>query len=121
MHRIAYFQELVKASSIPTYDAGDLSSITLDFIRRNDEALTEAKASRRAGRPPSKEETTLTQLIDTERQELKAGFWVPDLRDGDVVKMLKEWNGDWVALGQMKFVRVDDKGTVKDSQWPPNR
>lgn len=96
-------------------------TISLEFIRRNDEAIADAKSTRRAGRPPSKDETNLSQLADAERQELKAGFWVPDLRDAEVVKQLKEWNGDWVALGQMKFARVDNEGTVKISQWPPNR
>ncbi|MBE7181412.1 MAG: translation machinery-associated protein 16 [Terriglobus roseus] len=121
VQRVAFFQDIVQTSDVPSYDVEDMLALIRSFISRNDDALKDAKASRRSGRPPSKEETDRTQQKDSEERELTAGFWLPALHDAQNVKALREWNGDWVALGQLKFSRVTRESVLRDGTWPPNR
>jgi len=81
--------------------------------------LAEAKAERRPGRPPTKTEEQISQRIDAEEKEFKAGFWAPDLRDEEVRKMLERWGRQWAGLNTLKFVRVVKGGTIKPSIFPP--
>lgn len=90
------------------------------FIARSDPELNSLSSARRPGRPTSTREERLSQRRTTESAEHASGFWLPDLRDADVVAKLREWNGDWVALAALgSFCRVDTKGEVRESLFPP--
>ena len=39
--------------------------------------------------------------------------------DEETLVKLDGWAGDWVSLGAMRFLRVDIKGDMKESQFPP--
>jgi translation machinery-associated protein 16 len=97
----------------------EIAKILDQYLSRYDVEYTEVKAARRAGRPLSSREQVLKSLRDSERQEHESGFWIPDLTDQKNVEVLKAWNGQWVALNNMKFVRVSSQGEVKPSIWPP--
>ena len=56
---------------------------------------------------------------EEEEKEFETGFWVPDLRDRENLKRLREWRGDWVGLNVVRFVRVRKDGEVVEVSWPP--
>ena len=46
---------------------------------------------------------------------------MPDVRTPEGRKDLVErWDGGWVGLGQLGFIRVTRAGEVGGSRWPPN-
>ena len=44
---------------------------------------------------------------------------MPDLEDAENIDRLKSWNGDWAALGSIKFVRIRQDGDRRESVFPP--
>jgi translation machinery-associated protein 16 len=90
-----------------------------DYLGRDDEELAKLKADRRPGRPPSTRQTLLEFNQKTEQNEYASGFWVPDLEDVINLMNLKQWNGDWAQLAQLKFVRISKEGFKKESSFPP--
>jgi len=54
-----------------------------------------------------------------EAREYVSGFWMPDLEDAANVKLLKDWEGQWVGLNTMQFVRIAKKGVRHESSFPP--
>lgn len=93
--------------------------LILAYLARHDEELEQLKAERRSGRPRSTRQTLLEQQRELEGKEYESGFWLPNLQDEGTLMKLDGWKGDWVGLGIMRFARVDNKGTVKESQFPP--
>ena len=89
------------------------------IIRILADELAQLKAERRSGRPASTRQTLLEQRRDLEGKEYESGFWVPNLQDVETLVKLDAWKWDWLSLGNMRFIRVDDKGMVKESQFPP--
>lgn len=89
------------------------------YLTRGVEAIESEKAERRAGRPPSTRQTMLEQQLHAEQKEYESGLWMPDLTDEQTLQRLDVWDGSWLSLGQIRFVRVQKDGTVKESQWPP--
>lgn len=122
VQRLSFFQEsLNQLPSIDTLEYSDILTIVHAYLARNDAEIEELATSRRHGRPPSKRETELKQQKADEERQLQSGFWAPDLRDKDTVEKLRGWKGEWVALGQMKFVRVDGDGKIREGEWPPGK
>lgn len=89
------------------------------YLDRENDTLEELKAERRPGRPPTTKQTLLEQQRATEQKEYEHGFWMPDMQNLTNLEKLKQWKGEWVGLGQLKFVRVHKSGTVKESAFPP--
>lgn len=118
---MTHFQAEAGLEDESPLDESELLPIVQTFIASNDKELTEFAAERRPGRPPSTEELRLKHQKEEWQRELKSGFWMPDLRDEDTLKKLYKWEMDWNALGQMKFIRIDDKGNIKESSFPPNK
>lgn len=48
-----------------------------------------------------------------------AGFWVPDLRDGGNLEVLRGWNGEWTSLSRLGFLRIRRDGGWSGSSFPP--
>jgi len=116
--RVAFLQSSL-ASSSAVHSVTETQSLIEKLLSRNDDALAEIKAERRPGRPASAKQGVLEQLMKEERNEYEGGFWVPDLRDEKTVETLARWGGHWNGLANMKFVRIDDQGRVRDSAFPP--
>jgi translation machinery-associated protein 16 len=104
----------MSALSIPVIQA-----MIEDYLGRDDEELANLKAERRAGRPPNNRQSLLEQHQATEQDEYASGFWVPDLEDGENLKRLKEWNGQWAGLATLKFARISKEGVKRGSSFPP--
>ena len=106
-------------TAIKPFSTNETVSMIDKYISRHDDEFAEIKASRRSGRPASSREEALKKTIEIERTEFESGFWVPDLADKMNLETLKSWNGQWVGLNTMKFVRVAKRGEVTTSVWPP--
>ena len=116
-----WFQSAIEDSEDKDLEISDeaLQEIVSEYIHRTDEDLTEEKAQRRPGRPPSSLENQLTAQQESEEKEFKSGIWIPDIRNKALRERLERWNGDWSGLNTLKFIRVVKNGPVKDSSFPP--
>lgn len=61
----------------------------------------------------------MRQKMETEENEYRAGYWLPEMQDAGNVKKLEEWSGEWQNLNTVAFVRVMRHGGSKGSCWPP--
>lgn len=102
-------------------DITSIQALVQQYLDRTGEELEELKAERRAGRPPSTRQTLLEQARELERREYESGFWMPDLRDEETLVKLDAWGGDWLGLGNLRFMRVDVNGSAKEAPFPPGR
>lgn len=74
---------------------------------------------RRPGRPSNNREDLMKQRYATEDQEYTAGFWLPDMENDENLKLLRNWNGEWTSLSNLKYVRLTRAGTKTPSSFPP--
>lgn len=116
--RVSFLQSEL-GSTTTTLNVPEIQALIEKLLARNDDALSEEKALRRPGRPASTRQGVLEQGIKEERNEYEGGFWVPDLRQTETVETLARWGGTWNGLANMKFVRVDSEGRVRESAFPP--
>jgi len=116
--RVSFLQsELSSATTV--LSVPETQALIEKLLARNNDALAEEKAQRRPGRPASTRQGVLEQLMKEERNEYEGGFWVPDLRAEETVETLAKWGGHWNGLANMKFVRIDSEGRVRESAFPP--
>ena len=118
INRIAFFQQRLPDTLHPL-EIEKIQSLILEYLARNDAELDELKAERRPGRPASNRQSLLEEHRKTEEHEYEAGLWLPNLQDEETLVKLDKWNGDWIGLGGLRFVRIDRSGSVKESQFPP--
>jgi translation machinery-associated protein 16 len=57
--------------------------------------------------------------MENEVREFESGYWIPDLSNQENLEKLKNWNGEWVGMNVMKFVRVTKAGEIRSSSFPP--
>jgi translation machinery-associated protein 16 len=91
------------------------------YLKRNDEELAELKAARRPGQPASTSQDLLRAKQDLEQKEYNSGFWMPDMEDAGNIIRLRGWDGSWIAMNALKFVRITRAGQKQESQFPPFR
>ena len=134
VRRVEFFQEAVSAAvsaageSEPNtgseFDVDLMHRLAAAYMSRHDEELSQLGSARRAGRSASSREVALRGVVQEETEELRGGFWMPDLREEGTVENLKAWDGGWSSLGRMRFVRVADDGKggigARESRFPPN-
>ena len=118
LERVAFFQDNLPETLHP-FELPQLQSLIVEYISRHNEEMETCKAERRQGRPASTRQKALEQFIETERQEYESGFWMPDLQDEVSLVKLDKWGGDWISLGNLRWVRVDRSGDIKESAFPP--
>ena len=116
--RIAFFQQRLPGTLHPL-EMEKIKVLILEYLARNDAELDLLKAERRPGRPASNRQTLLEDHKNTEEHEYESGLWLPNLQDEETLVKLDKWNGDWIGLGVLRFVRIDKSGGAKDSQFPP--
>lgn len=119
VERVDFFQEQLPDTLHPI-EQTETHSLIEQFLARHDEEMVQLKAERRAGRPASTRQNLLEQQIRHEHAEYESGFWIPNLEDVDTLQKLDSWDGRWLSLGQMKFVRAHKTGVVKESKFPPS-
>lgn len=88
-------------------------------INRDGEEIAQLQQERRKGRPPTRRDQALKERTQTEENEFKTGFWMPDLGDAEALKILKDWSGHWSGLSSMKFIRLLQDGSKQPSSFPP--
>ncbi|PWN22930.1 hypothetical protein BCV69DRAFT_280539 [Microstroma glucosiphilum] len=76
------------------------------YLARHDDELKQLQEARRAGRPPSKHEVELKDLIEAERRDYNENMEIPDLLNATNVALLREWSGDSQSLGLFRLVRI---------------
>ncbi|PWN48267.1 hypothetical protein IE53DRAFT_389543 [Violaceomyces palustris] len=86
--------------------------VTTFYLDRHSDEMEEILGEKRVGRPPSKREVELTDLMQRERIEYRQGIEIPDLCSEVNVKLLREWKGDPQALPMFRMVRIS--GTYRD-------
>ncbi|KAL1301654.1 hypothetical protein AAFC00_005874 [Neodothiora populina] len=118
MLRVLHFHDVIADDQEPLSDEKVHEAIN-SYLDRDNETLDDLRAERRPGRPPNPKQTLLEQQRATEQREYEYGFWMPDMQDANNLAKLKEWKGEWVGLGQIKFVRVEKAGRVRESAFPP--
>lgn len=89
------------------------------YLGRHDEEIEQLKSERRPGRPSSNREDLLRQQVAIEDREHSAGFWLPDMEDGENLELLRNWNGEWTSLSNFKYVRLTRAGAKSPSRFPP--
>ncbi|TKA75285.1 hypothetical protein B0A55_05077 [Friedmanniomyces simplex] len=118
LERVFFFQDRLPDTLHPL-DLESIQALITEYLKRNDEEIEQLKAERRVGRPPSTRFTILEQEKKVEGKEYESGFWVPNLQDEETLTRLDGWKGDWISLANLRFLRVDVGGMVKESQFPP--
>lgn len=76
------------------------------YLARHDDELKQLQDARRAGRPPTKHEVELKDLIEAERRDYNENMEIPDLLNATNVALLREWSGDSQSLGLFRLVRI---------------
>ena len=118
MQRIAFFKDRVCDRPAAVTD-DDMHILVKQYLARNDDDLVSVKRERRAGRPPAAKEVALERKREVERGEYKTGFWMPDVRDEEERQKLCDWDGDWVSLSVISFIRLSEDGSLQNSSFPP--
>lgn len=89
------------------------------YLARHNEEIKQLMDERRPGRPSNNREDLMKQRYATEDQEYTAGFWLPDMENDENLKLLRNWNGEWTSLSNLKYVRLTRAGTKTPSSFPP--
>lgn len=118
LDRVAFFQTQLPDTLHPL-ELSAIQSQIQTFVDRNDEEVSQLKSERRAGRPASTRQVILEQHVDAERKEYESGFWLPNLQDEETLIKLEAWNGDWSSLANLRYLRINAAGDVKESSFPP--
>ena len=118
LDRIASFQDRLPETLHPL-DLEEIKVLIVDYLARSNEQIAQLKAERRPGRPMSTRQSLLEERIKMEEREFESGFWLPNLQDEETLVKLEAWKGDWVGLGNLRFIRVSREGGSRESHFPP--
>jgi len=120
LNRISWFKEHLPDTLHP-FDLPQFQAIVEEYLTHMDEEINALQAERRSGRPATTRQQLLELAKDNEKKEYRSGLWVPNLQDEQTLLKLDAWEYDWLSLGNMEFVRIDDEGAIKEAQFPPNK
>lgn len=107
--RYSYIQELILSEDLAddkVFSKEDLARFIEMFISRDDGEINELKKAKRSNRPTSNRQLLLEQKRKKEMQEFVIGFVAPDLTEEHTVTALREWNGTFGALNNVKKIRL---------------
>ncbi|KAH6900213.1 hypothetical protein B0T10DRAFT_19042 [Thelonectria olida] len=140
--RVKFFQQALRvkgvqdANTAPELDV--VQSMIHSFVHQHDEEYDAVKKTRRAGRPASAKEDLLKVKISNLETEYKQGFCtchldhigiafrslsnfilvLPDVLTSENANALLLWEGSWSYLPQLKWVKVNSEGQVRDAAFP---
>ena len=116
--RVKFIQENLpeKLSPLPTETVLEFVS---EYVGRSKDELEEMQAARQHRKSASAREINMRQQMENEVREFESGYWIPDLSSQENLEKLKNWNGEWVGMNVMKFVRVKKAGEIRSSSFPP--
>lgn len=119
--RVCFFLETIRETGLEQLDVEQFQAAVNSFVRQHDEEMAEIKAARRPGRPATSREDLVRLVIANLEKEYQNGFLVPDLGDKENVETLQRWDGSWLNLTSLKWVRINETGVVKPAAFPPNK
>ncbi|CAK7272119.1 translation machinery-associated protein 16 [Sporothrix epigloea] len=119
--RASFFQESIRETGIEVFDTEQFLAAVKSFVHQHDEEMDELKQARRPGRPASMREDTLKVKVAALEKEFQNGFLAPDLTSKDNVALLELWDGTWLHLNSLHWVRVTDAGSLRSATFPPNK
>lgn len=120
MDRVQALRTLASPDSTLTpLTTPQIQTLITTHLSRHTPELSELRAARRAGRPPSNREMLLSQAIEKEEREYVSGYWVPDFSNESNLLKLQMWDGKWGSLATVKFVRITREGVRLESSFPP--
>ncbi|KAL8704070.1 MAG: hypothetical protein Q9201_002769 [Fulgogasparrea decipioides] len=118
VQRTSFFQSALQDASNP-FTTENMQALVQTYLDRNFTELSAIQSERRPGRPANTREEVLKQRISAEVNEYSSGFWMPDMADTGTLEYLRKWNGDWLSLNTLKFIRITKDGTKHASSFPP--
>ena len=118
LNRVAFVKERLPDTLHPL-SVDKIQGIIVEYLTRNDEEINVLQVERRPGRPASARQWVLEDQKRMEQRQYEKGFWLPNLQDEETLVKLDQWQGDWVGLAVLRFIRVDQSGAVQESQFPP--
>lgn len=120
MERATFFQNAI-SSEEKSFSVDQINRLIERYIQRNHEELFSLKSDRRSGRPPNPKELILKQKVEKEEMEFISGFWMPDIQSPENLRLLRNWNGEWIGLNVIKFIRYSKDGSKTTAAFPPQR
>ncbi|KAK3677379.1 translation machinery-associated protein 16 [Recurvomyces mirabilis] len=118
LERVAFLSDNLPDTLHPM-EMPAVQALAEEYLTRNEDEIEQLQSERRPGRPPATRLTLLEQQKKVEAKEYETGFWVPNLADEETLIKLDKWDGSWIGLANMRFVRIDAGGKVHESQFPP--
>jgi translation machinery-associated protein 16 len=118
VQRIRFVQDAVAEREEPL-STEEVRALAAEYVDRNAAELEEVQAARRPGRPADLREVLLREQRDGDEREFEAGYWMPDVTDAVTLEAIKKWNGRWVMLNTIGFIRVTREGERRESGFPP--
>jgi translation machinery-associated protein 16 len=118
VQRIKFVQDCVADAAEPLSTAR-VHGLAAEYVDRNSSELEELQMTKRPGRAPGLREVLLREQRDADEREFEAGYWMPDVTDATTLDAIKKWNGRWVMLNTLTFIRVTREGEKRESSFPP--
>ncbi|KAJ3101879.1 hypothetical protein HDU97_000992 [Phlyctochytrium planicorne] len=82
------------------------------YITRNDDEIKELQDAQRPGKPKPARLLQLEQQKERDAYEYTVGFSIPNLLDPHIVNKIRQWNGDYNGLGEIKMTTVRSKESI---------
>lgn len=109
-HELLFYLHMQeKANETPekvAFDEADITQFVSEYIHRNDEEILQMEKDRRPGRPMSNRHHIMIEKRNYDLHLFETGWRVPDLRDEETCRHVKNWNGTSGSVSAWKFFRV---------------
>ncbi|KAI7906230.1 uncharacterized protein BX663DRAFT_558765 [Cokeromyces recurvatus] len=88
------------------------------YLQRHDEEIEHLEQERHRGhkKPKSSRQELLESIRDSEKNEYISGMELPDMTNGKLLKLLREWNGDKNGMSRIATIRIYKPEETKEQQ-----
>ncbi|KAI8981789.1 hypothetical protein BDF20DRAFT_986804 [Mycotypha africana] len=93
----------------PAATKAELQELVEIYLQRHDEEINELEAARTRGhnrKAKTPRQEFLEALKESETNEYIAGMELPDMTNGKMLKLLREWDGDKNGMSRIRTIRV---------------
>ncbi|ODV93037.1 hypothetical protein PACTADRAFT_5421 [Pachysolen tannophilus NRRL Y-2460] len=109
---VNYIKEIIgqdDLKKVVSFGLNDMKVFIEAFISRDDEELIDLQNQRRPNRPASNRQLILENRKKSEIQQFTegAGFSIPDLSDVENVENLRNWNGTFGGINNVKRIYIN--------------
>ncbi|KAI9482677.1 MAG: translation machinery-associated protein 16 [Benjaminiella poitrasii] len=103
----------------------ELQQLIEIYLQRHDEEIEQLEQERNRGhrKPKSSRQELLESIKESEKNEYASGMELPDMTNGKVLKLLREWNGDKNGMSRIATIRIHkpDEGKQQQPSTTPNK